>query len=98
MALIGYFVGALVIAFLVSRLALLLLSRWKAGMPKIVIANVASWLVTGLVSSVGLAHGGPPQFGIVFGMYVVPQLVCLAFDVLRFRKIGAVTITPWKSK
>jgi len=98
MADFAFLIGALIPTLLLSRLALCLLSKWKAGMPKIVVANVASLLVTALVAAFGMADGGPPQFGPALGTYALPQLVWLVLDAFRFQKIGAVTIAPWKFK
>ena len=92
----AFLIGALIPTLILSRLALWVLSKWKAGIPKILVANIASLLLSALIGAFGMADGGPPQYGTALSLYALPQLVWLALDAFRFQKSGAVTIAPWK--
>lgn len=84
---IGQLVGAFIITFLLSRLALYLLRRWDGGTNKLAAAHGGTLAVSWVLSAFGHADGGPPDWsaGIV---YAVPVVVWFVVDLVR-RKGGA---------
>ncbi|MGB0696035.1 MAG: hypothetical protein ACPGOY_10335 [Rhodospirillaceae bacterium] len=91
-ALLSGFAGALVATFLLRALLLWLMKKWNGGILKYLLANGISYGITGLLSSYGFADGGPPDFVKGFATYALPQLVWLAFDLVRYwrgTKVGA---------
>lgn len=88
----GALIGAFVITFLLSRLALLILRSWNAGAMKLLVAHAATLATSWTISAFGNANGGPLDWSAGI-MYVPPVLVWLAVDILR-RKDALATDRP----
>lgn len=82
---LGMIAGALVPAFLISRIFLWLLRKWNGGYTRIVAANAASAAVMSLVSAFGHADGGPLDWSFT-AIYVSAQIFWLAIDVFLARR------------
>ena len=89
MSYLGFFVGALIITWVVSRLTRLFFFRKAANWTRAIGPNVVALLVATGLGGVGMADGGPPQFVVALVRYIPPILVLIAFDSLKARKTTA---------
>src|SRR5262245_43723940 len=72
---IGFFAGALVAVFLVSRLLLWLMRTWEGGgLARLSIANCFSWILASFFGGMGMGLRAAT-------IYIVPQSVVMIFDV-----------------
>jgi hypothetical protein len=78
-------IGALIPTFLLSRLALWLLNRWQGGSPRLVVANLASWVVLAVVGGFLMGYGQRITFEAA-QVYALPQLIWLALDLMLLRR------------
>ena len=76
----GFFFGALIMTWLVSRGFLAFMKNRVGGFRRLVYAHAASLVVTSYVGGISLADGGPSA------AYLLPQCVWLAVDSWRLRK------------
>lgn len=90
-------VNALVLTLLLSRLALWVLSKWQAGTSKILIANATSFLFVILIGVLGLVRT-KLQFADDIKGYAISQVIWIVLDIRQYRKLGDVSMTPWKFK
>ncbi len=90
MSYLGFFVGALIITWIVSRLTRFFFFRKAANWTRAISPNVIALMVATGLGGVGMADGGPPQFLVALVRYIPPILVLIAFDSLKARK----TATP----
>jgi hypothetical protein len=75
---IGFFAGALVAVFLVSRLLLWLMRSWEGGgLTRISIANCFSWILASFFGGMGMGLRAAT-------IYIVPQSVVMIFDVIIY--------------
>ncbi len=86
MSYLGFFVGALIITWIVSRLTRLFFFRKAANWTRAIGPNVIVLIVAAGLGGVGMADGGPPQFVVALVRYLPPILVLIAFDTLKARK------------
>jgi hypothetical protein len=70
----GFFAGALVGVFLVSRLLLWLMRTWEGGLTRLSIANCFSWILASFFGGMGMGLRAAT-------IYIVPQSVVMVFDV-----------------
>lgn len=83
MAELGFFVGALVATFLISRLMLWLLKSWDGGAPRLVFAHAASWVAASFLAGMGMADGGAFAGARAAMSYALPQALWLIVDLVR---------------
>ncbi len=86
-AIMGFamFVGALVPTYLVRLLFIWLTKRWDGGLARMLICNFLSLLVATGAGGVGMADGGPYQWGTAFFTYAIPQACWVFYDIGRAR-------------
>ena len=81
---IGVFAGALVIVFLLSRLALALMRSWRSGgVARLVVAHLVSFLVATVLGGIGFADGGAFAGAKAAALYAPFQVFWLVVDVIR---------------
>jgi hypothetical protein len=80
--LLGQLVGGLIPTFLISRLILWALSRWRGGFAKLSLAHLVSGAICWILATVGYANGGPLDWT-VGAFLLTPQLAWFCFDVWR---------------
>jgi hypothetical protein len=84
MSALGFMLGALLITFLVSRCALLLLRfRHKGGGVRLFAAHLISFIVVTVIGGVGMADGGAFAGAKAATLYVLPQIFWLIVDLIR---------------
>jgi hypothetical protein len=83
-SIVAFMIGALLITFLVSRLIGLLIRRWVSNPTKLLIANFGTLMVATVLGGYGFANGEQPLFSTAFFSYVVPVMVWLVHDLLRW--------------
>jgi hypothetical protein len=83
---IALFAGALIPTLLLSRLFLYILKKWEGGWQKIVFANSMSLIVATLIGSIGMSNSGEFAAAKAFEVYILPQLVWLAYDLYKLKK------------
>jgi hypothetical protein len=81
---IGQFVGGLVATYLLSRLCLWAAAKFNRSWPGILAAHGGSLALATIVAGYGYADGGPPQFFYAFSAYLLPQVVWLVVDLIRW--------------
>jgi hypothetical protein len=84
---VGSFIGSLLPTFLLSRLTLFLLKRWRGGYPRLISAHIGALTLCGLIGGWGLA--GPAEsfvFGKAVTLYALPQLIWFFADCWRERR------------
>lgn len=87
MADIGFFVGALLATFLVSRLLLLVTRGWSGGgYRRLALCHAGSLLIASFIGGIGMADGGAFAGAEAAATYVLPQAVWFAFDAWRLRR------------
>ena len=90
MAEIGFFVGALVPTFLISRLGLWLTRQWPGGVTRLVTVHCVSLLLTAFVGGIGMADGGAFAGAEAAMGYALPQAIWLIVDLVRFTRLKPV--------
>ena len=80
---IGFFVGALIPTFLISRLILAFMKKWDGGIQKIALANFVSLVICGFLGGMGMADGGAFAGTTAIAQYALPQLLCFSFDMFK---------------
>jgi len=85
MAIVGFFVGASISTFLLSRLLLWLMRSWKGGRNRLFTAHFFSLVIASLLAGMGMADGGAFAGVRALGLYLVPQSIWLLFDLFRER-------------
>lgn len=83
---IAQFVGALLAAFLVSRVFRWVLRKRVQPGSLLVLSNVLTVIVTVTLGAYGGADGGPPQFLASAAIYVPAQFVIFGIDWWRSRR------------
>lgn len=83
---IGFFIGALLPTFLLSRLFLYILKNWAEEKKKIYLIHGLSLLSCAFIGGMGMADGGAfvPMKALV--SYIPAQLTWLAFDFFRLSR------------
>jgi len=96
MALLGFFIGALITTYFVSRLYLWLTKSWDGGATRLFIVHGASLLTAGFLGGLGMADGGAFAGGRAVAAYALPQAFWLAVDLvaLRGRRRRATPLKP----
>jgi hypothetical protein len=78
--------GALVPTFLISRLFLWPHRKWREGVLRVFVANIASLAVCFVLAGFGYADGGPFAWQRALAGYLLPQIVWLIFDLAMLAK------------
>jgi hypothetical protein len=78
----GFFIGAVIATFLLSRLVLWLGRKWIASPSEIVAAHAISLAVIFVGAGFGAADGGPFRTDAVL-TYLIPWSGWLIFDLVR---------------
>jgi len=94
MADVGFFVGALIPTFLLSRLVLWLMRSWDGGVTRLALAHVFSWLIGAFIGGLGIADGGAFAGIQAAGMYALPQAVWFVVDMFRHKRASGSTVNP----
>jgi len=76
----SFFLGALFIAWIVTRLALFLTTRMKRTTSRLLITHCGSLGVMAILAGFGMADGGEPRFEEAFVRYLLPVLLLFVVD------------------
>jgi len=82
---IGAVLGALLVTYAMSRLALWALKRIGDRKLRILIAHPAAFALAVVLGGLGYADGGPPRFLYAASVYVVPALLWFCVDLLALK-------------
>jgi hypothetical protein len=85
---LGFFVGAFVATFLVSRLLLWLVKSWDGGTRKVIVVHALSLVVCVLLALVGGAGEGGSSSAIYAMGYAAPQLLWMLMDLRNQRRLS----------
>lgn len=81
---LGFVLGALLITFLLSRVALWLMRSWQSGgAARLALAHLLSFIICTLIGGFGLADGGAFEGAKAAAIYGLPQTIWLVIDLLR---------------
>lgn len=88
---LGFFVGALIATYLVSRLLSWFMKSWDGGTRKVVVVHAMSLVVCGLIGGMSFAEDGAFAGAYAISVYAVPQLIWMLNDLPRQRKRAQVS-------
>ena len=89
-----FFAGALLVTWIVSRLARRVLFNKATGSQRALGPNVVALVLATLLGGLGLADGGPPQFVTALVQYLPPVLLLAAIDMVALRRTAPPTPEP----
>lgn len=85
---VGFFVGALIATYLVSRLLMWLTKSWDGGKRKVLTVHAISLMMCGLLGALGGVAEGP--FGAVYLVgYAVAQVIWMLMDLRNQQRLAA---------
>jgi hypothetical protein len=83
---LAFFVGALIPTAIVSRIILVVMKGWNGGTRRLVLANVVSLLICGLLGGMGMADGGAFAGGQALIQYAPAQAFWFLADIYREKR------------
>jgi hypothetical protein len=84
-----FFIGALVITFLISRLVRRFAFRQAAGADRVIGPNLATLVIATVLGAFGMADGGSPAFSRAFLRYILPVAIWTVVDAIRERRASS---------
>lgn len=82
----GSFIGALILTYMLSALAIWSMKTWAGGVRKLCIAHFMALLAVTLIAGMGKADGGAFAPVAAFNAYALPQLCWLIFDIVMLKR------------
>lgn len=89
MAWLGFFVGSLVIMYLLMRLILLAFGKRRRAGSSVLIAAGLAFLLSTLLAGFGLADGGAPVFLEAFLSYAPAAIAAVMLELTRLNRADA---------
>lgn len=86
MADIGFWLGALIATRLMSGLFLWLTKSWDGGIQRLAVVHLVSLVAASLLGGMTLSTEGNFTGVNALGLYFIPQIIWLAFDIYCFRQ------------
>ncbi len=85
MAYLATLAGALLAAFIISRLARWLAFKRAVGAKRVLGPNLTTLVIMTALGAFGMADGGSPAFGTALLTYVPPVAILIAMDALLWK-------------
>ena len=85
--LVGQYVGAIVITYILMRLVMLAFRKGKYKPRSVIISACIALIISTILGGYGFADGGPPVFITAFSIYALPALISMGIELFRVSRM-----------